>query len=228
MRRDIQVNTQIGDIVLSNRNSLTACSFEWQEESDVYLFGRIILPVQYDIKGIYTKGVLVEIPYTPRYKRMRIEVCRTFGTATYQAVRNPVDHSRYFNLKTKYLGGADKTFYAPQLLMIDEDKYVIQLVENSADAYVWASSDSDLNNVKASIQNRNLLLKCVPSNNYRYPTSGVGLVRYLHSALSQSDLANRLQDEFKNDKVMVNSAAFNSYTGDIDLDLDFTEADASV
>ena len=94
--------------------------------------------------------------------------------------------------------------------------------------FLWSANNSDVANVAANIQNRNLMLQCVPSNNYRYPTSGVGLVRFLHANLSQTTLANVLQDEFKADKVTVKSAAFDSYTGDIELDLDFTEADESV
>ena len=83
-------------------------------------------------------------------------------------------------------------------------------------------------NINANIQNRNLLLQCVPSNNYRYPTSGVGLIKYLHANLSHSGLAEKLQTEFKDDKVEIINAAFNSYSGDLELDLDFSEADAGV
>ena len=83
-------------------------------------------------------------------------------------------------------------------------------------------------NINANIQNRNLLLQCVPSNNYRYPTSGVGLIKYLHANLAHSGLAEKLQTEFKNDKVNVINAAFNSYSGDLELDLDFSEADADI
>ena len=82
--------------------------------------------------------------------------------------------------------------------------------------------------INANIQNRNLLLQCIPSNNYRYPTSGVGLIKYLHANLSHSGLAEKLQTEFKDDKVEIINAAFNSYSGDLELDLDFSEADAGV
>ena len=34
--------------------------------------------------------------------------------------------------------------------------------------------------------------------------------------------------EFKDDKVEIINAAFNSYSGDLELDLDFSEADAGV
>ena len=43
-----------------------------------------------------------------------------------------------------------------------------------------------------------------------------------------SGLAEKLQTEFKDDKVEIINAAFNSYSGDLELDLDFSEADAGV
>jgi hypothetical protein len=116
--------------------------------------------------------------------------------------------------------------YASQLIMVSQDYYLIQI--NKGVAYLWSNAISDMVNINANIQNRNLLLQCVPSNNYRYPTSGVGLIKYLHANLSHSGLAEKLQTEFKDDKVEIINAAFNSYSGDLELDLDFSEADAGV
>ena len=110
--------------------------------------------------------------------------------------------------------------------MVNQDNYLLQL--NEGNAYLWSGIMSDMVNINANIQNRNLLLQCIPSNNYRYPTSGVGLIKYLHANLSHSGLAEKLQTEFKDDKVEIINAAFNSYSGDLELDLDFSEADAGV
>ena len=120
----------------------------------------------------------------------------------------------------------DKALYASQLIMVNQDNYLLQL--NEGNAYLWSGIMSDMVNINANIQNRNLLLQCIPSNNYRYPTSGVGLIKYLHANLSHSGLAEKLQTEFKDDKVEIINAAFNSYSGDLELDLDFSEADAGV
>lgn len=228
MRRDIRVNTQIGDIVLTDRNSLETYPFEWVEETDTDIRGRVVVPSTLDVSKFYTTGVKIEIPYTPVYKPVKVMVMRNFGVLTLRSVLNPVNHELWYDLQTKLYHGDTERLKASQLLMVSTSGYVLQLGENEGNAYLWSDADSDLTNIKANIQNRNLLLRCIPSNSYRYPTSGVGLVRYLHSALSQSDLADRLQSEFKADKVSINSAAFDSYTGDLDLDLDFTEADASV
>ena len=226
MRRDIHVNTQLGDIVLQDRNILGTYPFEWIGEEDLVLKGQLTLPGNYDINTLYFKGVRVSIPYTPIYKPMQIRIVRDYGDGVTRTVINPVNRSEWFDIRTKLYGKSDLQIRAPQLLMISMGDYLIQIDNNTA--YIWSNIDSDLCNINANYQNRNLLLQCVPSNNYRYPTSGVGLVRFLHSNLSQAKLADKLDSEFKADKVTVKNASFNSFTGNLEMDLDFTEADASV
>lgn len=226
MRRDIHVNTQLGDIVLQDRNILGTYPFEWIGEEDLVLKGQLTLPGNYDINTLYSKGVRVSIPYTPIYKPMQIRIVRDYGDGVTRTVINPVNRSEWFDIRTKLYGKSDLQIRAPQLLMISMGDYLIQIDNNTA--YIWSNIDSDLCNINANYQNRNLLLQCVPSNNYRYPTSGVGLVRFLHSNLSQAKLADKLDSEFKADKVTVKNASFNSFTGNLEMDLDFTEADASV
>lgn len=226
MRRDIQVNTAINDIVLTDQNTVNTYPFEWTSEDDLFLLGTITLPSDFDISKLNTVGVKVMIPYTPIYKPMKFRIARNFGEGYQRPVINPVDNGEWFEARTKLYNMQQKTLYASQLIMISVDYYIVQICDGVV--YLWSNALSDMNNIGANIQNRNLLLQCIPSNNYRYPTSGVGLVRYLHSNLSHSGLADKLQKEFQADKVKVNNAAFNSFTGDLDLDLDFSEADAGI
>ena len=226
MRTDIYVNTITGDIVLKNQNSLEEYLFEWIEETDLQLTAQIILPSNFDIKQLYTIGVQIKIPYTPIYKPIKIRFSRDFGGGNIRIVINPTDNSEWFEVNTRLFGLQDKILYASQLIIVSQDYYLIQI--NKGVAYLWSNAISDMVNINANIQNRNLLLQCVPSNNYRYPTSGVGLIKYLHANLSHSGLAEKLQTEFKDDKVEIINAAFNSYSGDLELDLDFSEADAGV
>jgi len=153
---------------------------------------------------------------------------RKYGDNHERVVVNPVDGGEWFEVHTKLYGLDETVLKASELLKVSMDDYIVQLDMDEGVAYLWSGIHSDCVNVNANIQNRNLLLRCVPSNNYRYPTSGVGLIRYLHSNLSRTGLADKLQSEFEADLVKVNYAAFDSDTGDLELDLDFTEADASV
>lgn len=53
MRKDIQINTRTGDIVLRNRNTLNIYPFKWIEESDLFLTAQITVPSSFDIKQLY-------------------------------------------------------------------------------------------------------------------------------------------------------------------------------
>lgn len=228
MRTDIQINTSISDMVLRDQNRLSTYPFKWVSESDIYLLGEITIPHTFDVNKLQTEGVKVEIPYTPIYKPFKVRVVRTFDANTSMPVINPVNGSEWFEVHVKLWNQQDQRLCASQLIMVHPDAYIVQLDNTDGIGYIWSANSVDAVNISANIQNRNLLLQCIPSNNYRFPTSGVGLVRFLHSNLSQTTLANTLQDEFKADRVIVKGAAFDSYTGDIELDLDFSEADASV
>lgn len=228
MRKDIQINTAIGDIVLKDQNGANIYPFQWVSEGDLFLFGQITLPFGYDISKLPIEGVRVTIPYTPIYKPIKFRIVRQFDEEHEMVYTNPVDGTEWYEAYTKLWGQQTLRPCASQLLIISANVYTIQLDIKDGKAYIWSGNQSDAVNINANIQNRNLLLRCIPSNNYRYPTSGVGLVRYLHANLSRTGLADLLQTEFKADKVTVKNASFDSYSGDLDLDLDFSEADASV
>lgn len=226
MRKDIQINTATNDMVLQSKGAAKKYSFKWLEEKDQYLTAQITIPSSFNTNLLYTVGVKVEIPYTPVYKPIRICIVKDFSGGNERVIVNPTNNSEWFEVHTKLFGFKDLNLCASQFIIISQDNYCIQL--NEGIAYLWASGISDMANINANIQNRNLLLQCVPSNNYRYPISGVGLIKYLHANLAHSGLAEKLQTEFKNDKVNVINAAFNSYSGDLELDLDFSEADADI
>ena len=229
MRKDIQVNTTINDMVFQNTNNQTSYKFQWVSESDTCLFGEITLPRSFDIRQLQKDGVKIEIPYTPIYKPFQIKIVRKFDENSTMSVVNPINGSEWFEIYTKLWNHDNKKqLKASQLIIVSKNSYVIQIDNKEGIGYIWSATNTDAVNIRANIQNRNLLLQCVPSNNYRYPISGVGLVRFLHANLSQTMLAKVLRDEFKSDKVTVKRATFDTYTGDIDLDLDFSEADESV
>ena len=221
MRTDIKIDTKLNDIVLQNTYKSKQCEFQWIKEDDLAIYAQITLPKDIDSKKLQETGVLVTIPYTPVYKFMRIRFVKS-NTHIY----NPSTGKEWFDVYAKIYNCTEKQLYASELVIIHRHTYCVSI--NNNQVYIWSSLSSDFTNSPANIQNRNLLLQCVPSNTYRYPTSGVGLIKYINANLGQSDLAERLQSEFAAEKVRVVNAAFNSTTGHLDLDLDFSEADESV
>jgi hypothetical protein len=64
-----------------------------------------------------------------------------------------------------------------------------------------------------------MLLACVPTNNYRYPISGVGLIRWTNGNMSKVSLADRIMSEFNDDGVIVKNASYDYDTKQMSLDL---------
>lgn len=225
MRRDIQVNTQIGDMVLTDSNSVSTYPFEWLYERDSNIYGCVTLPAYFERSSL-EYGVKINIPYIPMYKTIKLKFVQDYGDGNTRTFINTGDNSEYFDVHSKLYNLDERALKASELILIDEENYILQLVGNKL--LLWSSKTSDAKNINANIQNRNLLLKCLPSNSYRYPISGVGLIRYLHANISNTDLADVLQSEFEAENVKVLNASFDSDTGNLDLDLDFSKVDADV
>ena len=160
------------------------------------------------------------------YKTIKLKFVQDYGDGNTRTFINTSDNSEYFDVHSKLYNLDERVLKASELILIDEENYILQLVGNKL--LLWSSKTSDAKNINANIQNRNLLLKCLPSNSYRYPISGVGLIRYLHANISNTDLADVLQSEFEAENVKVLNASFDSDTGNLDLDLDFSKVDADV
>lgn len=222
MRTDIKINTELGELVFTQSPIGSKCQFRWLSESDTHIFGEVILPSYLDKNSIYNGVINVTIPYTPIYKPIRLSIKKQSYDGDEYCL-NPRNNSIYFDVYAKLYGeGKNTHINASQLLLVGIDEYLISVDEKDGACYIYNGLDEEIQTVSnANIQNRNLLLRCVPSNSYRYPISGVGLIRYLNANINDTDLAITLQREFEEDGVRVKNAAFDSNTGEIDIDLDF-------
>lgn len=90
--------------------------------------------------------------------------------------------------------------------------------------------------IKASLrQNEIFLLKAFAGNLYQFPTTGVGLIEYLHGNFENAGLAAKLQHEFDNDNMVIINAYMNSANGELHLEVrekgeedEITEEDGEV
>ena len=60
-------------------------------------------------------------------------------------------------------------------------------------------------------------------NLYQHPTTGVGLIDFLHSNMENNGLAAKLQAEFGADKVVIKNAYIDSATGELLLETEEKE-----
>lgn len=220
MRKDIEIHIGTGDITLPPKNSYQLRDFQWVQNPtglSRYIYGEIIVPSNLSANTLYNKGVYAAIPYTPIYKEFMVRIKRLYENGLYEYLQNPADGTEWFVVKcTLYGTNGCKNVYASQLKMVADSDYYFQFDKGTVNVY--SAMESDLNIVKANRQNSNMLLACVPTNNYRYPISGVGLIRWMNGNMDYTALADTIKSEFTDDGVVVNSASFDYDTHQLSLD----------
>lgn len=219
MRKDIEIHIGIGDITLPSKNNYTLRDFQWVSNKtglSRYIYGEVIVPSNLSEQSIKKNGVYTSIPYTPKYKEFMIRVKRLYDNGSYEFIQNPSDGTEWFLVKVAQYGGIVVNAIASQLLTISESDFYFQF--DGGVAKLYSALESDLHIVKADRQNSNMLLACVPSNNYRYPLTGVGLVRWTNGNMDYTHLAERIESEFSDDGISVNSASFDYDTKQLSID----------
>lgn len=209
------------------KNQAILRQFRWvdrpENKEERYLYGEVVIPSSLSESTVVSEGVYVEIPYTPINKEIRLRFKREYGSEFDIYVKNPVDGTEWFVVQVSLYGKGQRNIYAPELLEVSEDRFYLTF--DSGVVKVFSGNESDFNIVKANTQNKNLLLACVPGNNYRYPLLGVGLMRWTNSNIDISRLAAVLQREFANDGTPVKSAEYNHELRRLNLILDTTAVD---
>lgn len=220
MRKDIEIHIGTGDITLPSKNNYQLRDFQWVQNPtglSRYIYGEIIVPSNLSANTLYSKGVYAAIPYTPIYKEFMVRIKRLYENGLYEYLQNPADGTEWFVVKCNLYGtNGYKNVYASQLKMVADNDYYFQFDKGILNVY--SAMESDLNIVKANRQNSNMLLACVPTNNYRYPISGVGLIRWMNGNMDYTALADTIKSEFTDDGVVVNSASFDYDTHQLSLD----------
>jgi hypothetical protein len=226
MRKDIEIHIDTGDMVISPTNKVQLRPFSWvSNETGLtrYIYGEIQIPGGIPEADIKADGVYLSVPYTPRYKEFYIRIRRTSGGDLSDFVQNPVDGSEWFLARAGLYGGEMENVYASQLVLISEDRFYVKL--NGGFADIYSGNESDVRIVPADRQNSNMLLKCLPTNNYRYPLTGVGLVRWLNSNVDHVKLSEVLQREFEADGAYVKNASFDLDSKNLLLDTETYDKD---
>lgn len=229
MRKDIKIGINTGDLVFEDTLQARLYPISVVTDGDVFLDLQITVPSIYDISKVWDEGIVFSLSYIPIYKPMRIRISRDYGEGTVQYLVNPTNNAVWFPVMCSLYGKNPTAICASQLMTVNPD-FNFRIICDSEDgtAKLYSGVETDFIIEDSNKQNADLLLKCVPSNHYRYPTSGVGLVLYVNSNVKSTELSEVIQREFENDNVVVNNASFDSDTGELSLDLDTTNADANV
>lgn len=82
-------------------------------------------------------------------------------------------------------------------------------------AYIYSGYATDLEVSFSDNQAAQLLSLNGPGHYYRYPTSGVGITKYLNAVISHSNLFEKLEEQFEKDSRILDSAEFDNANGDL-------------
>lgn len=227
-RKDIEIHIQTADVAISPQKEVKLSKFRWvtgvdtAEELERYIYGEVEVPFSVSESAIRNNGIYVTIPYTPKYKEFKIRIVRMDSNGLGAYVFNKTNGTPWFVVKSAMYGKELSNVFASTLPMISETSFYIK--PELQHARIYSSDNSDFNIVRVNRQNANCLLACVPGCNYRYPLSGVGLIRWINSNnVAATGLTEILQSEFEADGVKVQKAVYNYDTKQMELKLKVLE-----
>lgn len=231
MAKDILVNPQSGDVIMSGNNP-TAIFFNvvWGRlfASDEMEYMNIVVPSGYINSVQYSDGkyeCYVHAAYNPVNTTFLARlVVKDVAMGGYRDLRdfNTLAPAPTGCVYYPRYSGRPESLMACMLSMIDVDgNFLIQFKRysnsNFTRAIVSAANILDFEVGLSDNQEVQLLSRCAPGKSYRYPTTGIDLTKYINSVVSHTDMSDRLIKELEADFRNVVEAEFDSSTGNLDV-----------
>lgn len=232
MVRDIILDMKERDLLTSDKSNLAIPVFDsiWgnifdEDEQVDSLICNIIIPEAYWGIARYENNELTccfIAPYIPdtRTFRVRLVAMKDGNYSLFSNIRGDFGTIVHSYALSKNIAAP---ISASMLPFIDiEGKFIVRLVQNSKSemldrAYIYSSKITDLNINYSDYQASQLLSVCAPGKSYRYPTTGVGITKYLNAVIAHTDLQEVLEVQFEKDNKPIQSADFDNETGVLDV-----------
>ena len=187
-------------------------------DNDNYVYGEITVPPEFEARYSDQSGIHVSIPYTPSYKQLhiRFRVDNPGGDTEY--LISAADNGIWFAVHAENPDGKLSPVRLSEIGRLNERGNYNLLLRHGYLA-IYSGDDTDFLFQPALRQNEIFLLKAFAGNLYQHPTTGVGLIDFLHGNFENTGLAAKLQSEFEQDKMIINNAYMDSSTGELLLDV---------
>lgn len=218
-RQDINMNADYGEVNLTdNLASKAIYPFEYLGEingldNDHYCYGEITVPHDFEPHLNENHGIHLFIPYIPEYKLLKVRFILDTQNGDEQYLVNRSDNGYWFLIKQ------DKKEVRLSEYFEYNSEGIFNLILRQGQLYLYSGAESDFI-IKPSLnQNKTFLLKSFASNLYQYPTTGVGLIHFLHGNFETSGLSAKLLQEFEADGMTIHNAYMDSQTGELVLDI---------
>jgi hypothetical protein len=223
-RQDIEIDAEYGEVnTTDNLTNKVIYGFALLSrvegaDNDSIAYGEITVPPGFESRYSDSAGIHVVIPYTPSYKQLyvRFRVEHPGGGTEYLV--NPADNRVWWMVCRENGEGEISNVRLAELPALNGNGN-FNLLMRRGYLTVYSGEETDFVFRPALRQNEVFLLKAFAGNLYQHPTTGVGLVDYLHGNFENTGLAAKLQSEFTNDKMTINNAYMDSTTGELLLDV---------
>lgn len=222
MRQDIAIDITHGELITSdNLQGKAIYPFTLLAESagpdnEHYAYGEILVPQDFERTYTHAQGLRTRIPYTPLYKELRLRL-RCDGDHDDLFIRNRVDGGHWFTVALASYEGPLPVLLCAYRKVSARGCYNLLLQDGYLALY--SGDETDVLLREALAQNERLLLKASAGNLYQHPTTGVGLIDFLHGNFENSGLAARLQQQFTDDGMVIHNAYMDSQNGELLLEV---------
>ena len=221
-RQDIIMDAEYGEVETSG-NIAGKTFYECRlldsvegADNDNYRYCEIVVPAGFMQSYSDSKGIHIVLPYTADRRFLSIVIVKPLGSGGTEFLRNSVSGSIWFPVMVESISGNSAVTLA-ELYSLNEDG-VFNLLLRDGYLAIFSGEETDFDIGVAKAQNETFLLKASAGNNYQHPTTGVGLIDFLHSSLENNGLAAKLQAEFLSDKMIIKNAYMDSVTGELLLE----------
>lgn len=187
-------------------------------DNERFCYGEISVPQDFEKRYQDKNGIHIQIPYMPSYKELMIRLRKQNGDGQPDFILNKSDNKQWFRVYTR-TNDTNQTIHLSELYRLNEAGN-FNLIFNDNSLIIHSGDETDFLIKAAKGQNEVFLLKAMAGNLYQYPSTGVGLIEFLHGNFENSGLAQKLQSEFENDKMVINNAYMDSATGELFLEVE--------
>lgn len=161
-------------------------------------------------------------PYVPNTRNFRVRLVgfKDGQYSLFRSIRGDFGLPAFSYVNGRNIAAPISASYLP---MVDINGYYkTRFIQNSLTeeldkVYIYSAQATDLSIGFSDNQASQLLTLCAPGKSYRYPTTGVGIVRYLNQVIEHTDLQETLQSQFEADKKSIKSAQFDTDTGKLSV-----------
>ena len=219
-RQDINMNANHGEVNLTgNLTSKVFYPFTYLGEiprmdNEQYCYGEIIVPPDFEKHYRTGEGIRVVIPYIPEYKQISVRFLFDTGNGNSQYMTNRRNNGQWFTLTQE-----NGVIYLSEFPLFNEEGIFQLIFQETGTLTLYSGTESDFI-IKPSLkQDEVFMLKSLTGNLYQYPTTGVGLINYLHANVETSGLSTKLLKEFSDDGMIIHNAQIDSLTGELVLNV---------